>query len=190
VTTTRAVLVQRGLRLNYLTIGYNSLEAPVALAAGIAAGNGTPMTLDSGRSLTLSGLRRKVVLQDRHCRRMPSQPSPERLHRSRCLGRNLPSGNHHSAKRKATACRAATVASPGSLPTPGEQFLPPPFRTSGAAAITLRRECHASLPAPPGMRYPDIAHQAVTSGAGTEPGRLGSCCCGRAALPSRTCGWR
>jgi divalent metal cation (Fe/Co/Zn/Cd) transporter len=39
VTATRAVLVQRGLRLNYLTIGYNSLEALVALAAGIVAGS-------------------------------------------------------------------------------------------------------------------------------------------------------
>jgi divalent metal cation (Fe/Co/Zn/Cd) transporter len=39
VTATRAALVQRGLRLNYLTIGYNSLEAVVALAAGIVAGS-------------------------------------------------------------------------------------------------------------------------------------------------------
>src|SRR4051812_39640726 len=39
MTGTRALLVQRGLRLNYLTIGYNSLEAVVALAAGIVAGS-------------------------------------------------------------------------------------------------------------------------------------------------------
>jgi divalent metal cation (Fe/Co/Zn/Cd) transporter len=39
VTATRAVLVQRGLRLNYLTIAYNTVEAVVALIAGIAAGS-------------------------------------------------------------------------------------------------------------------------------------------------------
>jgi divalent metal cation (Fe/Co/Zn/Cd) transporter len=36
---TRPALVRRGLRLNYLTIGYNTLEAIVALAAGVAAGS-------------------------------------------------------------------------------------------------------------------------------------------------------
>jgi divalent metal cation (Fe/Co/Zn/Cd) transporter len=36
---TRPVLVRRGLRLNYLTIGYNTLEAIVSLAAGIVAGS-------------------------------------------------------------------------------------------------------------------------------------------------------
>jgi divalent metal cation (Fe/Co/Zn/Cd) transporter len=35
----RPALVRRGLRLNYLTIGYNALEAVVALAAGFAAGS-------------------------------------------------------------------------------------------------------------------------------------------------------
>lgn len=39
MTATRPALVRRGLRLNYLTIGYNALEAIVALAAGIAAGS-------------------------------------------------------------------------------------------------------------------------------------------------------
>ncbi len=39
MTATRAVLVQRGLRLNYLTIAYNTVEAVVALIAGIAAGS-------------------------------------------------------------------------------------------------------------------------------------------------------
>jgi divalent metal cation (Fe/Co/Zn/Cd) transporter len=39
MTATRSSLVQRGLRLNYLTIGYNALEATVALAAGIVAGS-------------------------------------------------------------------------------------------------------------------------------------------------------
>lgn len=35
----RAVLVRRGLLLNYLTIGYNAVEAIVSLIAGIAAGS-------------------------------------------------------------------------------------------------------------------------------------------------------
>jgi divalent metal cation (Fe/Co/Zn/Cd) transporter len=35
----RATLVRRGLRLNYLTIAYNSLEAVVALIAGLLAGS-------------------------------------------------------------------------------------------------------------------------------------------------------
>ena len=36
---TRAALVRRGLRLNYVGIGYNVLEAVVAVAAGIVAGS-------------------------------------------------------------------------------------------------------------------------------------------------------
>jgi divalent metal cation (Fe/Co/Zn/Cd) transporter len=39
VTPTRPALVRRGLRLNYLTISYNALEAIVALAAGFMAGS-------------------------------------------------------------------------------------------------------------------------------------------------------
>jgi len=39
VTATRPALVKRGLQLNYLTIGYNTLEAIVALAAGMVAGS-------------------------------------------------------------------------------------------------------------------------------------------------------
>jgi divalent metal cation (Fe/Co/Zn/Cd) transporter len=35
----RAALVQRGLRLNYLTIAYNVIEAVVAIAAGVVAGS-------------------------------------------------------------------------------------------------------------------------------------------------------
>ena len=37
--TARAALVQRGLRLNYLTIAYNVLEAVVAIAAGVVSGS-------------------------------------------------------------------------------------------------------------------------------------------------------
>jgi divalent metal cation (Fe/Co/Zn/Cd) transporter len=39
MTATRPALVRRGLQLNYLTIGYNTLEAIVSLAAGIVAGS-------------------------------------------------------------------------------------------------------------------------------------------------------
>jgi cation diffusion facilitator family transporter len=35
----RAALVRRGLRLNYLTITYNALEAVIAIAAGLVAGS-------------------------------------------------------------------------------------------------------------------------------------------------------
>ena len=37
--TDRAALVRRGLRLNYLTIAYNTLEALVAIIAGLLAGS-------------------------------------------------------------------------------------------------------------------------------------------------------
>jgi hypothetical protein len=36
---TRPALVRRGLWLNYLTIGYNTLEAVVSIAAGVVAGS-------------------------------------------------------------------------------------------------------------------------------------------------------
>jgi divalent metal cation (Fe/Co/Zn/Cd) transporter len=35
----RPVLVRRALRLNYLTLGYNSLEAVIAITAGVVAGS-------------------------------------------------------------------------------------------------------------------------------------------------------
>jgi divalent metal cation (Fe/Co/Zn/Cd) transporter len=38
-TVTRPALVRRGLRLNYITIGYNTLEAIVSMAAGLVAGS-------------------------------------------------------------------------------------------------------------------------------------------------------
>lgn len=37
--TARAALVQRGRRLNYLTLGYNALEAVVSISAGLVAGS-------------------------------------------------------------------------------------------------------------------------------------------------------
>jgi divalent metal cation (Fe/Co/Zn/Cd) transporter len=39
VTVDRASLVRRGLLLNYVTIGYNAIEAIVSLAAGLVAGS-------------------------------------------------------------------------------------------------------------------------------------------------------
>jgi divalent metal cation (Fe/Co/Zn/Cd) transporter len=39
MTAARPALVRQGLRLNYLTIGYNTLEAIVSLAAGVVAGS-------------------------------------------------------------------------------------------------------------------------------------------------------
>jgi len=53
----RASLVQRGLWLNYLTIGYNSLEAIVSLAAGLVAGSVALVGFgfDSVIELTASG---------------------------------------------------------------------------------------------------------------------------------------
>src|SRR3954470_233853 len=38
-TMDRAAFVRRGLRLEYLTLGWNSLEAVIAIAAGILAGS-------------------------------------------------------------------------------------------------------------------------------------------------------
>jgi divalent metal cation (Fe/Co/Zn/Cd) transporter len=39
LTTDRSALVRRGLLLNYLTIGYNAVEAVVSLAAGLVSGS-------------------------------------------------------------------------------------------------------------------------------------------------------
>ena len=39
VSSARAALVRRGLRLNYLTIAYNAIEAVVSIAAGLIAGS-------------------------------------------------------------------------------------------------------------------------------------------------------
>jgi len=39
MTADRAALVRRGLTLNYLTIGYNSVEAVAAITAGVLAGS-------------------------------------------------------------------------------------------------------------------------------------------------------
>ena len=53
----RTALVQRGLALNYLTIGYNVLEAIVAIGAGIVSGSVALVGfgLDSVIEVTASG---------------------------------------------------------------------------------------------------------------------------------------
>jgi divalent metal cation (Fe/Co/Zn/Cd) transporter len=57
VNASRTALVRRGLALNYLTIGYNVLEAIVALGAGIVAGSVALVGfgLDSVIEVTASG---------------------------------------------------------------------------------------------------------------------------------------
>jgi divalent metal cation (Fe/Co/Zn/Cd) transporter len=52
----RPALVRRGLRLNYLTIGYNLVEAIVSVAAGIVAGSVALVSfgVDSGIEVTSS----------------------------------------------------------------------------------------------------------------------------------------
>lgn len=53
----RAALVQRGLRLNYLTISYNVLEAVVAITAGVVSGSVALLGfgIDSVIEVTASG---------------------------------------------------------------------------------------------------------------------------------------
>ena len=57
MSASRTALVQRGLALNYLTIGYNVLEAIVALGAGFVAGSVALVGfgLDSVIEVTASG---------------------------------------------------------------------------------------------------------------------------------------
>lgn len=56
VATARPALVRQGLRLNYLTIGYNAVEAIVSLAAGLVAGSVALVGfgVDSGIEVTAS----------------------------------------------------------------------------------------------------------------------------------------
>ncbi|MEO8193224.1 MAG: cation transporter [Gemmatimonadales bacterium] len=53
----RGPLVRRGIRLNYLTIGYNTVEAVVSLAAGIVAGSVALVSfgIDSAIEVTAAG---------------------------------------------------------------------------------------------------------------------------------------
>ncbi|MEP6508774.1 MAG: cation transporter [Gemmatimonadales bacterium] len=53
----RSALVQRGIRLSYVTIGYNSVEAVLSLAAGLAAGSVALVSfgIDSAIEVTAAG---------------------------------------------------------------------------------------------------------------------------------------
>src|SRR4051812_42420221 len=56
VALSRPALVRRGLWLNYMTIGYNTIEAIVSLAAGVIAGSVALIGfgVDSGIEVTAS----------------------------------------------------------------------------------------------------------------------------------------
>jgi hypothetical protein len=67
----RAALVRRGLRLNYLTITYNALEAVVSIAAGLAAGSVALLGfgIDSVIEVTSSAAAQWRLRTDRDCAR-------------------------------------------------------------------------------------------------------------------------
>jgi divalent metal cation (Fe/Co/Zn/Cd) transporter len=67
----RPALVQRGLWLNYLTIGYNTVEAIVSLAAGLAAGSVALVGfgVDSGIEVTASLAAQWRLRADLHAER-------------------------------------------------------------------------------------------------------------------------
>ena len=67
----RAALVRRGLRLNYLTIGYNAVEAVVSLAAGLAAGSIALVGfgIDSVIEVTAAGAAQWRLRADAHAMR-------------------------------------------------------------------------------------------------------------------------
>jgi divalent metal cation (Fe/Co/Zn/Cd) transporter len=56
VALTRAALVRRGLWLNWLTIGYNTVEAIISVAAGLVSGSVALVSfgVDSGIEVTSS----------------------------------------------------------------------------------------------------------------------------------------
>lgn len=58
MSNSREVLVRRGIKLNYLTIGYNALEAVVSLAAGFIAGSVALVSfgIDSAIEVTSAGV--------------------------------------------------------------------------------------------------------------------------------------
>jgi divalent metal cation (Fe/Co/Zn/Cd) transporter len=78
----RSVLVRRGLRLNYLTIGYNALEAVLSLAAGLVAGSVALVGfgIDSVIELTASAAAQWRLRTDRdHARRERVERQAHRL---------------------------------------------------------------------------------------------------------------
>lgn len=70
-TGARAALVRRGLLLNYLTIGYNAVEAVVSLVAGLAAGSIALIGfgIDSVIEVTAAGAAQWRLRADAHATR-------------------------------------------------------------------------------------------------------------------------
>lgn len=68
VAVERPTLVRRGLHLNYLTIGYNTVEAVVSLAAGLVAGSVALVGfgIDSAIEVTASGAAQWRLRVDHH----------------------------------------------------------------------------------------------------------------------------
>ena len=67
MSTDRTRLVVRGIRLNYLTIGYNTVEAVVSLAAGLIAGSVALVSfgIDSAIEVTAAGAARVRLRADK-----------------------------------------------------------------------------------------------------------------------------
>jgi len=80
--TTREAIVERGLRLEYLTLGWNSLEALIGLIAGISAGSVALVGfgLDSVIEVFSGGVLLWRLRADRHTgRREPAEKLALRL---------------------------------------------------------------------------------------------------------------
>jgi len=82
ISIERATLVRRGLRLNYLTIGYNSIEAVVSLVAGLLAGSVALVGfgIDSIIEVTASGAAQWRLRSDwNHARRAQVERTTARI---------------------------------------------------------------------------------------------------------------
>ena len=78
----RAGVVRRGLRLNYLTLGYNTVEAVVALAAGVVSGSVALVGfgIDSAIEMTASVAAQWRLRMDRHdARRVVAERRTHRI---------------------------------------------------------------------------------------------------------------
>jgi divalent metal cation (Fe/Co/Zn/Cd) transporter len=78
----RAGVVRRGLRLNYLTLAYNTVEAVVALAAGVVSGSVALVGfgIDSGIEMTASVAAQWRLRMDRHdARRIVAERRTRRI---------------------------------------------------------------------------------------------------------------
>ncbi|HJR35652.1 MAG TPA: cation transporter [Gemmatimonadales bacterium] len=78
----RAGVVRRGLHLNYLTLAYNTVEAVVALAAGVVSGSVALVGfgIDSGIEMTASVAAQWRLRMDRHdARRIVAERRTRRI---------------------------------------------------------------------------------------------------------------